>query len=415
MSCLTSLVALGGAVGLIVVADNPFVSPPAQPGLILSKSLFDGTEPLPSTLVLLRPSPDPEAEWVEERIVVPAAKVELQGGLLPDGGRVWRAVEDGRAVGPSLTFEVGRPWSVVPTDVNPDHVEWDVMGGGRLGTKGFELEGGNVFHKAVWWEPAGAEPGILTISANMPYLAMFRPTAQGEWRRDVLWTAMVGGKEQRFRDFEIGDVDGDGEREIVLATHDQGGVWVLEVNGDSVTGTEIHRELERTFVHEVELGDLDGNGLLEIYTTPAEPSADGASENRGGGVDCFRFEPDSGAYVRTQVAWFEGRHAKEILVTDITGTREDALVVVVEGRTVLDGDEVVDALIYRDSDRDGRPELDDLIQFNGPMCRFAAVGDLDGNHGPELLFATSKGGVFRARRFDFGWDVARIVPAFASS
>ena len=33
-------------------------------------------------------------------------------------------------------------------------------------------------------------------------------------------SAIVGGKEQRFRDVEIGDVDGDGQDELVVVTHD---------------------------------------------------------------------------------------------------------------------------------------------------------------------------------------------------
>ena len=49
-----------------------------------------------------------------------------------------------------------------------------------------------------------------------------------------------------------------------MATHDQGVVAVLRPDG---SGTFSVEELDRqrdTIVHEVELGDLDGDGVIEV-------------------------------------------------------------------------------------------------------------------------------------------------------
>ena len=35
---------------------------------------------------------------------------------------------------------------------------------------------------------------------------------------------------------------------------------------------EIHRDAERTFTHEVEIADVDGDKKLEFFTTPSAPN-----------------------------------------------------------------------------------------------------------------------------------------------
>ncbi len=96
------------------------------------------------------------------------------------------------------------------------------------------------------------------------------------WKPDgtstTLWEKDFGGKFSRMRDLEVADVNGDGFSDIAVATHDQGVVAVLW--GDGAGGFTVE-ELDadpNTFVHEVEVGDLDGDGVLEIYATPSLPN-----------------------------------------------------------------------------------------------------------------------------------------------
>jgi len=78
-----------------------------------------------------------------------------------------------------------------------------------------------------------------------------------------------GGKFDRLRDVEVGDVTGDGRPEIVVATHDQGVVGVIEKSGGKWFARELDRE-QGIFVHEVEIGDVDGDGLNEFFVTPSD-------------------------------------------------------------------------------------------------------------------------------------------------
>ena len=60
----------------------------------------------------------------------------------------------------------------------------------------------NVFHKAIAFED-----GILTIGAEKAVLKKWT-FVDGKWKSEALWTKSWGGKFNRLRDIEIGDVDG---------------------------------------------------------------------------------------------------------------------------------------------------------------------------------------------------------------
>jgi len=54
-------------------------------------------------------------------------------------------------------------------------------------------------------------------------------------------------------------------------------------------------------VHEVEIGDVDGDGRNEFFTTPSEPNRlDGVEQ--GGRIDMYKWDPASKSYVRTRSA-----------------------------------------------------------------------------------------------------------------
>jgi hypothetical protein len=388
-----------------------------RPGLILSKSIFDAQgNPTPATLVLMRAPAsgggEEPAEWLEETIVASAGEVELQTGSY-DGQVVFRRVAagpDGAAQGQGAVVDLvaqAGGWVLNDrADVTPDQVTWDTRKDGSPTTKLYEVAGGNVFHKAMWWDPLHGEPGILTISANMPYLQVWRAAAGG-WAPETLWTAEVGGKEQRFRDVEIGDVDGDGSDELVVVTHDLGAIFVLEQAPEGLQATKVHDLEERTFVHEVEICDVDGDGRLEFLTTPSEPNKlDGHSE-QGGGIDLFRYDPASGEYRRSAAAHWEDRHAKEILGYDYDADGRAEVYAAVEGGgltiQVLRWDDAAGAMVEAEG-----------VDLEGEMCRFLSGGDTNGDGVREIVASTRDGGVFALSSADGTWTADKIVPPFAS-
>ena len=80
-------------------------------------------------------------------------------------------------------------------------------------------------------------------------------------------------------------------------------------------------------MHEIEVGDLDNDGTLEVYATPSEPNRLDGTPQSG---QVVRYVPAKGKG-RVVVADLGDRHAKEILVTDIDGDGTDELYVSVEG------------------------------------------------------------------------------------
>ena len=121
----------------------------------------------------------------------------------------------------------------------------------------------NVFHKALPWDD-----GILTIGGNQALLRTWR-FADGAWTAETHWNPTFGGKFDRLRDVEQGDVDGDGKPELVIATHDQGVIAI--VHPDEEWRVEEIDRTPNTFVHEIEIGDVDGDGAPEYLRHAERP------------------------------------------------------------------------------------------------------------------------------------------------
>ncbi|MBW2160990.1 MAG: VCBS repeat-containing protein, partial [Deltaproteobacteria bacterium] len=139
-----------------------------------------------------------------------------------------------------------------------EHGEWK--------TETVEDAQSNVFHKAAVLTPRGQAPGILTLGGSGAYVKLWRRT-KGKLQPSTLWHGEFGGKFNRMRDAEIADLYGDGTPAIAVATHDQGVVSVLrqQVNKWKVERIDAKKD---TFVHEIEIGDLNKDGVLEVYATP---------------------------------------------------------------------------------------------------------------------------------------------------
>lgn len=249
----------------------------------------------------------------------------------------------------------------------------------------------NVFHKAVPWRD-----GILTIGAEKARLVHWTKQG-GEWRGKQLWERTWGGKFNRLRDIEIGDVTHDGKEDIVLATHDQGVVAVGE-EGPAIWSFHELDQQPDTFVHEIELGDLDRDGKLEFYATPSGRNR-ASGESQPGGV--ARYEKREGGFARDLLAQWDESHAKEILVADVDANGEPELYAVREAHTVKGAD--------------GKPEIRDPVRvvrlkpgatanddwteqvvatIDDRQTRFLVPGDVDGDGKLELVAAGWKSGLW---------------------
>ncbi|HXG47179.1 MAG TPA: aryl-sulfate sulfotransferase [Methylomirabilota bacterium] len=259
--------------------------------------------------------------------------------------------------------------------------------GGQWEHRTFEDTDNNVFHKVV---PFGSD-GFLTFGGTRAGVKLWHTNGL----RELLWEADFGGQFSRMRDAEVGHIYGDGKPAVAIATHDHGVVAVLR--RDESGAFKVH-ELDRqpeTVVHEIEIGDLNGDGVPEIYATPTAPNRVDGTPQPGKVV---RYVPAKGEG-RTVVADLGDRHAKEILVTDLDDDGRDELYVSVEA---VSGGRV-EIRRYLATTAPTQGEL--VVTLDDTLCRFLTVGDVDGNGTKEMVAAANKSGLWLLRPYPNGpWD-----------
>lgn len=250
------------------------------------------------------------------------------------------------------------------------------------------------FHKAMAYEPANSSGGLLTLGGAAAAVKLW---ATGQPPK-TLWEADFGGKFSRMRDAEIGDIYGDGTPAIAVVTHDQGVVATLrQMPGGEVKVEELDRQPD-VIVHEVELGDLNDDGVVEIYATPSTPNRMDGTPQRG---QVVRYVPTSGKG-REEVIDLGDRHAKEILVDDLDRDGRDELYISVEA---VSGGQVE---IRRYTENGGEPSIAAVAQINDRLCRFLTTGDIDGDGNREMVAATNKSGLWLLQPGADNWDVSLI-------
>ncbi len=278
--------------------------------------------------------------------------------------------------------------------------------------------GANVFHKTIDWRD-----GLLSISAGqLPVEGSPVPPAQLKhwtwdgtaWQGRVLWEKAWSGKFQRMRDMELGDLDGDGKDEVAIATHDSGVVAVVHEGADGTFKAMEMDEAVDTFVHEIEIGDVDHDGKKEFYCTPsARNKASGVSQP--GAV--ARYDYVAGAYVRSWVVQWEESHAKEILVADVDGDGKDELYVVREGHVEKSGKAKGPKTILKDPVHILRMEwtgkaYKEVSVASLPdekQTRFLLAGDVNHDGKTDLVAAAMDTGLWLLTRNDDGSFTPTVI------
>ena len=260
----------------------------------------------------------------------------------------------------------------------------------------------NAFHKAMPWED-----GFLTIGATKAHLKTWRREG-ATWKGTSHWNPTFGGKFDRLRDVEQGDVDRDGKDDLVIATHDQGVVAIVQPADDWRVEEIDHRP--NTFVHEIELGDVDGDGQLEIFATPSNPNKLD-SEQKG----------EVAVYRRTTAGWERSvvdapgdTHAKEILAADTDGDGKAELYVVWEGAVGQNGQLLRPVTITQYRWLNGSFMGAPIGTVPDRQMRALTAGDVTGDGKIDLVGTALTSGVWLFERQDDGAWKRTLIDAQSS-
>lgn len=273
----------------------------------------------------------------------------------------------------------------------PARAEFLTLRNGTWEVSAIEDPESNVFHKVMVYEGASG-PTLLSLGGTAAMVKTWDKTDEG-LTPTAIWQKDFGGKFSRMRDAEVGDLYGDGSAAIAVVSHDQGVVAVLRPKADgSFEAIELDSQPD-TIVHEVEIGDLDGDGVLEVYATPSAPNKLDGTPQPG---EVVRYVPARGEG-RVVVAALGDRHAKEILVEDVDGDGRDELYVAVEGH-VDENKQLVDPVEIIRFDADTPADGGSAVAIiDDRLTRFLTAGDVDGDGTKELVAATFSKGVWLFR------------------
>ncbi|MEE2751170.1 MAG: hypothetical protein VX519_07055 [Myxococcota bacterium] len=322
-----------------------------------------------------------------------------------------QGAQDPLVGGPFPTLILSQAWFTKGSDgkPKPGPARLEIWRQGESGWDFTRLEDpdSNVFHKSILRD----DGSILTIGASGAWFKKWQ-FANGKWSQETLWHESWGGKFDRLRDIEIGDVDGDGQEEYVIATHDYG---VLAVYNPPAEGQEAEIiQLDKkadTFVHEIEIGDIEGDGQLEFFATPSDRNK--ANQSQHGEVVMYKFDGEQ--YVRSIVDPGEGTHAKEILVSDIDGDGKSEVFSVQEA--VIDANKkVLKPVTIRQytAKADGSFGYKEIAQIDDRQTRFLLAEDFDGNGTKELIAAAMKTGLYRINLENGAWTTTQFDANSAS-
>jgi hypothetical protein len=254
----------------------------------------------------------------------------------------------------------------------------------------------NVFHKAVQ-----TPEGLLTIGANRAFLRTWT-FADGAWKVATHWNPTFGGKFDRLRDIEQGDVDGDGKPEWVIATHDQGVIAVLHPD-QGWRVDEVDRQ-PSTFVHEIEIGDVDGDGTAEFFATPSKPNK--LDQEQPGEVHMYRH--GANGWERSVVDAPGDTHAKEILCADVDRDGVAELYVVWEGAIGQGGALVRPVTITQYRRRDGAWTSSVVATIADRQTRAIRAGDVNGDGTIDLVAGALSSGLWLIEQRKDAWTVTPI-------
>ena len=244
----------------------------------------------------------------------------------------------------------------------------------------------NVFHKVL---PTG-DGGFYSIGAEGAFLKKWTKNADA-WTAETLWNPKWEGKFNRIRDIEVGDVNGDGKDDLVMATHDSGVLAVGSFGADGKLVVTEYRKQADTF---------------------ATPSARNQSSGKSQPGQVIMMKWDGTTLVESVLDDFVESHAKEILCANVDGQGPSEFFSVVEAHTeVVDDKPVIKnpVEIRQYTWTGGKVEHKVVATIDDRQTRFLVPGDFDQDGKLDLVAAAMKTGVYLlTQKGDGTWNATTI-------
>lgn len=211
--------------------------------------------------------------------------------------------------------------------------------------------------------------------------------------------------DDRIRDIEVADVDGDGLNEVLVTTHFDGITAIFDSEDWSyeVIDREEYGE-DNTYSHEVEAGDVTGDGSTDIVATPSEPNT--WDEEQSGVVKLFVRE--NGEWQNYSSGELEKSHIRKVKINP-----EDNSIVGGIGQRDEPYDNNAAFIKYR-FDGEGLVEEDRVVSSDAMRNFYPFLVERDEGNLVVGLSSDSRAHVIDAESFDdlYVEDFSRSFEAF---
>lgn len=239
---------------------------------------------------------------------------------------------------------------------------------------------------------------LIGIGGDRAIMKLYKIKESKIIDEEIIWNTTF----RRIRDVEFGDLNGDGKPELVAVTHEEGVVGILSYLNSRWEINEINNLFgEETFIHEVEIGDVDNDGENEFVTTPSFPNIrknitdsnqSKKPNNQPGKISVFNFLDNK--FQETIIDSFADSPVKEIVIGDLDNDGKNELIaskrgIKVNGTLV----ENMKILMYNFDSIKNEFIKKEIFSIDDFKSRGMTFSDVDGDGLNELVIGTELKGL----------------------